>query len=59
MKRGGAGGGGRRAMCWAARWQEAYEAGYAPHVVLEATHEGALRYCRLEDLQAHAIGAAG
>ena len=43
----------------APRWQEAFEAGHAPHVVLEATHEGALRYCRLEDLQAHAIGAAG
>ncbi len=43
----------------APRWQEAFEAGQAPHVVLEASHEGALRYCRLEDLQAHAVRSAG
>jgi len=34
----------------AGRWQEAYEAGVAPLVVLEATHEAALRVTRLEDL---------
>lgn len=35
----------------ALRWQEAFEAGVAPPVVLEATHEKALKYIRLEDLQ--------
>ena len=37
----------------APRWAEALEAGCAPRVVLGATHEGALQWCRLEDLQAH------
>jgi uncharacterized protein len=37
----------------AARWLEALEAGVAPPVVLEATHESALRVVRLEDLEAH------
>ena len=37
----------------AARWQEAFEAGVAPPVVLEATHESALRVVRLEDLETH------
>lgn len=39
----------------AARWQEAFQAGMAPKVVLEATHSRALEVCRLEDLQAHAF----
>ena len=39
----------------AARWQEAFLAGMAPKVVLEATHARALQYCRLEDLKAHAF----
>lgn len=39
----------------ALRWQEAFEAGMAPPVVLESTHLKALKYIRLEDLQAHAI----
>lgn len=38
----------------APRWAEALEAGCAPNVALRATHEAALAYCRLEDLQAHA-----
>jgi uncharacterized protein len=38
----------------APRWQEAFLAGSAPHVVLAATEQGALAYCRLEDLKAHA-----
>lgn len=42
----------------APRWAEALEAGMAPNVVLEATHEGALEYCSLEDLQRHAVDAA-
>ncbi|MFP4270071.1 MAG: DUF2237 family protein [Alphaproteobacteria bacterium] len=46
--------GDRWCLC-AARWQEAFEAGVAPRVVLAATHERALATCRLEDLKAHAI----
>lgn len=37
----------------AARWQEAFEAGYAPEVVLEATHESALEFIDLASLQQH------
>ena len=39
----------------APRWREALEAGRAPKVVLRATHEGALRYCALEDLKRFAV----
>jgi uncharacterized protein (DUF2237 family) len=46
--------GDRWCLC-APRWQEALEAGKAPQVVLRATHEGALQYCRLEDLKRYAI----
>jgi hypothetical protein len=35
----------------AVRWQEALEAGAAPEVVLEATHEASLQYVSLEDLR--------
>jgi len=35
----------------AVRWREAYEAGVAPPVKLEATHEKALRYIPLEILK--------
>ena len=45
--------GDRWCLC-AARWQEAFEAGMAPKVVLEATHEATLAYCKLADLKAHA-----
>ena len=38
----------------APRWQEAFEAGCAPMVALEATHIGALDHCALEDLEGHA-----
>ncbi len=38
----------------APRWQEALHAGKAPQVVLEATHEFALEFCDLADLQEHA-----
>jgi uncharacterized protein (DUF2237 family) len=48
--------GDRWCLC-APRWQEALEAGAAPQVVLEATHQGALAYCRLEDLRRHAAQA--
>ena len=48
--------GDRWCLC-APRWQEALEAEEAPPVVLEGTHEGALRYCGLDDLRAHAFRA--
>ncbi len=41
--------GDRWCLC-APRWQEALQAGRAPPVALAATHEGALRYCALDDL---------
>lgn len=44
--------------CWclcAQRWQEAFEAGKAPEVVLEATHMAALEFCGLDDLKRFAI----
>ncbi|MEO0649095.1 MAG: DUF2237 domain-containing protein [Planctomycetota bacterium] len=41
----------------AGRWLEAYHAGCAPPVVLEATHEAALEVCPLEALRAHAAQA--
>jgi uncharacterized protein (DUF2237 family) len=44
--------GNRWCLC-APRWQEAFLAGKAPSVVLEATHMGALLYCDLEDLRQH------
>ena len=40
--------------CWclcASRWKEAYDAGVAPPVILEATHEKALDFATLEALQ--------
>lgn len=39
----------------AARWQQAFEAGMAPRVILASTHEAALEVCDLEDLKAHAL----
>ncbi len=39
----------------ALRWREALQAGAAPSVVLEATHQKALQYIHLEDLKAHAV----
>ena len=48
--------GDRWCLC-APRWQEAFVNGYAPLVVVEATHEGALEHCRLDDLVANAIKA--
>ena len=46
--------GGQSWCLCAARWQEAFEAGAAPQVRLEATHVSALEYCSLADLRAHA-----
>lgn len=45
--------GDRWCLC-ALRWREALEAGVAPPVVLEATHESALQFVTLESLQRHA-----
>ena len=46
--------GDRWCLC-ALRWKEALEAGVAPPVILEATHEGVLRHVSLEDLKGHAL----
>jgi uncharacterized protein (DUF2237 family) len=46
--------GDRWCLC-APRWQEALDAGFAPKVILAATHEEALAFCDLEDLRAHAV----
>jgi uncharacterized protein (DUF2237 family) len=45
--------GDRWCLC-ASRWREAWQAGVAPQVLLECTHEAALRYVPLEALLAHA-----
>ena len=49
--------GDRWCLC-APRWQEAFEAGHAPRVVLRATHEGALSHCALADLKRFAVDLA-
>ena len=48
--------GDRWCLC-AARWEEARRAGFAPPVLLEATHEAALEICALDDLMTHALDA--
>ena len=48
---------GERWCLCAPRWQEAYEAGMAPQVVLAATHELSTEWCDREALFAHAIDA--
>lgn len=45
--------GDRWCLC-AIRWTEAFAAGVAPPVVLECTHQNALQWASLEQLQAHA-----
>ena len=37
------------------RWKEALENDVAPQIVLEATHENALQFARLEDLRKYAV----
>lgn len=54
---GGLKAGDRWCLC-APRWQEAFEADCPPRVVLRATHEGALQYCKLADLKRYAIDLA-
>lgn len=44
----------RWCLC-AGRWEEARRAGFAPEVVLEATHEKTLEVTLLGHLQAHAV----
>jgi uncharacterized protein len=46
--------GDRWCLC-ASRWHEAAEAGFAPPVILEATHESALEIASLADLKYHAL----
>ncbi|MGH1345865.1 MAG: DUF2237 family protein [Nannocystales bacterium] len=48
--------GDRWCLC-AGRWKFALEAGMAPPVVLESTHEATLEVVSLEDLREHAIPA--
>lgn len=38
----------------ALRWQQAFEEGVAPEVILESTHISALEVLKLEDLKKHA-----
>ena len=35
------------------RWKEALDAGFAPQIILEATHENALLHATLEELKAN------
>lgn len=46
--------GDRWCLC-ASRWQEAYQAGVAPQVVLSATHIGVIEHVRLDDLRSNAV----
>jgi hypothetical protein len=50
--------GDRWCVC-ALRWKEAWEAGCAPPVVLESTHEKALDYLLLEWLRQKAVSPVG
>lgn len=50
--------GDRWCLC-AARWVEAYRAGRAPEVVLEATHEQTLEYVALKELVKFAVREQG
>lgn len=45
--------GDRWCLC-AMRWKEAYEAGFAPPLVLESTHQSALEFVTLDQLKSHA-----
>jgi uncharacterized protein len=50
--------GDRWCLC-ARRWQEAFEAGKAPPVVLESTHMAALEFVDLDALRTHAVVRSG
>lgn len=47
----------RWCLC-ALRWKEAFDAGVAPRVDLNATHEAALRYVSMAALTSHALAGA-
>jgi uncharacterized protein (DUF2237 family) len=49
--------GDRWCLC-AERWKEAFDAGQAPPVVLEATHISALEFIDLAQLKAHAVSSS-
>lgn len=46
--------GDRWCLC-ASRWQEAFDAGMAPRVILEATHMASLEWVDLDALKRHAV----
>lgn len=46
--------GGRWCLC-VSRWKEAFDAGQAPRVDLDATHISALEWVNLDQLKAHAL----
>lgn len=46
--------GDRWCLC-ASRWQQAHDAGFAPRVVLAATHETSLKAVSLDDLKEYAL----
>ena len=46
--------GNRWCLC-ALRWKEAFDAGVAPHVVLECTHVNALNYVKIEHLMSYKV----
>lgn len=46
--------GDRWCLC-AARWKEAYDAGYAPPVILRSCHISSLEFATLEELQEYAV----
>lgn len=46
--------GDRWCLC-VSRWQEAFEVGMAPQVVLEGCHASALEFVDRQDLEAHAV----
>ncbi|QDS99979.1 DUF2237 family protein [Adhaeretor mobilis] len=48
--------GDRWCLC-AQRWQQAFEAGMAPAVLLASTHISTLEFVDLENLEAHALDA--
>jgi uncharacterized protein len=50
--------GDRWCLC-ALRWKQACEAGVAPQVILESTHERALDHVTLVQLREHALQAVG
>ena len=46
--------GNRWCLC-ASRWQQALDSGYAPKIVLGATHQTSLKAVDLDDLKSHAV----